>query len=312
MIPVHLFAEILTYGWLTTAGGLLMLGGLGLFATLLYAALRDTRSAYIEQGERFSRCRLTGRELVGRLLAHVGLSSDAVEEGAKIDHYDQLRRRVKLRTESSRSSSVAALAIAAHEVGHAEQFAKGYWAARASRYLLVLFVFGAAVLFVYPFAVTIAGAGEVNLASLVASGALVAVLRMPITISLERDANRRGERLLNETGLAHETEHEGIARLWRAGIRVHVLCSMALVLLIGGGAAIMWLVEDRLGTPALADVQVGVGSELEPGEPLPQMQTIADGEGYVYPLAFVVAVATVWWAFSGKKREAPSLQGNGQ
>ena len=75
---------------------------------------------------------------------------------------------MKLRTESSVSSSVAALAIAAHEVGHAEQFAKGYWAARATRCLLVLLVLGGGVLFVYPFAAIIAGTGEVNLTRLVA------------------------------------------------------------------------------------------------------------------------------------------------
>ena len=78
------------------------------------------------------------------------------------------RHRVKLRTESSVSSTVAALAIAAHEVGHAEQFATGYWAARATQCLLILLVLGGGVLFVYPFAAVIGGTGEVNLTLLVA------------------------------------------------------------------------------------------------------------------------------------------------
>lgn len=178
----------------------------------------------------------------------VDCSPDCIEEGARIDHDDQLHGRLRLRTQSCISSSVGALAIAAHEVGHAEQFANGYWAGRATRYLLVLFVLGAAVLFVYPFATTIAGAGEVNLTSLLALFAAVAVLRLPLTFALELDATRRGMRLLGETRLADETELAGIARMLRAGYRVHVVLSLAIVLLIGAGVAAMWLVENGLGS----------------------------------------------------------------
>ena len=124
-------------------------------------------------------CRLTGREVAGRLLERIGLTFVAVDDGAPLDHYDHLRRRVKLRTESSVSSSVAALAIAAHEVGHAEQFATGYWAARATRGLVVLLVFGEAVLLVYPFASTIAGASAVNLTWGTSLIALFALVRAP-------------------------------------------------------------------------------------------------------------------------------------
>src|SRR5262245_36222583 len=137
--------------WLTLVSQLLLLGSAVIFAAMLYAAVRSLRSIYYQQGRRFSRCRLTGREVVGRLLDHLGLPSNCIDDGAVIDHYDYLRQRVKLRTESSVSSSVAALAIAAHEVGHAEQFAKGYWAAYATRALRWLLILGATVLFIYPF-----------------------------------------------------------------------------------------------------------------------------------------------------------------
>src|SRR5688572_363941 len=104
MISTSLLADFTTPSPLALVSGLLILGGLALLGTMLYAAIRAMRSAYIQQGRRFSRCRLTGREAVGRFLAHVGLPPETIEEGAKIDHYDQLRRRVKLRTESSVSS----------------------------------------------------------------------------------------------------------------------------------------------------------------------------------------------------------------
>jgi Zn-dependent membrane protease YugP len=320
MISASLFDALSTHGRLILVGGLLILVGLALFAAMFYVVVRRLRIAYVEQARKFSRCRLSGREVVGRLLEHVGLSSVGIDDGAKIDHYDQLRRRVKLRTESSVASSVAALAIAAHEVGHAEQFAKGYWAARAAVCLLVLLVIGAAVVFVYPFATTIAAAGTVNLTGLVALGLLLAVLRLPVTIALERDATQRGLRLLNETKLAHETELPGITHFLRAGFRTHIVFGLGLILVVGAGIPTMWLVESGLSAPALTSVQVApVGElergelepgelergELERGEPLPPMQVIGLSD-FSYPIAvLMVAIAALWWAFSGGAKKAP-------
>jgi len=304
MISNNLLANLSPHGRLTLLCGLLILGGLALLAAMLYVATRALRIAYTQQEQITSRCRLTGREAVGRLLEHLGLAFVCIDDGAKIDHYDQLRRRVRLRTESSVSSSVAALAIAAHEVGHAEQFAKGYWAARATRCLLVLLVFGAAVLLVYPFATTILYSGEVNLTRLLALGALVALVRMPVALALELDANRRAKRLLDETRLAYETEREGIAHFLRAAFLTHVVLSLAIVLLIGTGVAVMWLVESALSAPALTGMEVDLDSTLEPIERLPRTHAINPADIYAYPIAaFTLAVATVWWAFSGRTRK---------
>jgi uncharacterized protein len=307
MFSTNLLADLSTQGPLALVCGMLVLGGLALLATMLYVVTAALRRVHAQQAHTSSRCRLTGREAVGRLLAHLGLPAVCVEVGAKLDHYDQLRRRVLLRTESSNSSSVAALAIAAHEVGHAEQFAKGYWAARAARGLLVLLVLVAAVVFVYPFATTIAGTGEVNLTGMLAAFALMALLRLPVSLALEMDATRRGKRLLNETLLADESEREGIAHMLRAGFRAHVVYSVALVVMIGAGVATMWLVENGLSTPAPSGVQIAQENAFETGGPLPQADAINGSEGYALPLvALTVSIITVFWAFSGRARKAPA------
>jgi Zn-dependent membrane protease YugP/Flp pilus assembly protein TadD len=291
--------------WLTVSSQLLIVGSAVLFAALFYLATRRLRAVYAQEGRRFSRCRLTGREAVGRLLEHLGLPSDQIEDGAAIDHYDNVRRRVKLRTESSVSSSVAALAIAAHEVGHAEQFATGYWAARGMNGLRVLLIISAVVLLVYPFSAIIAGSGDVNLTRLIALIAIVPILRLPITAVLEHDATKRAKRLLNETGLAHATEQEGIAKLLRAAFFTHLALGTGLILLIGACAATMWLVESALDTPAMSITQVAVLNETQPSGP-PPIEVIHFGELDLLPLtALAIAVATVWWAFSGGKRKVP-------
>jgi Zn-dependent membrane protease YugP len=231
-------------GELVPFGEMLIFGSLAVYGAMLHVAYRHLCFAYVQQGRRFSCCQLTGRETVARLLEHLGLPSDQIEDGAQVDHYDAWRNRVMLRNESSVSSSVAALAIAAHEVGHAEQFATGYWAARATRCLLILLVLGCGVLFVYPFAAVIAGTGEVNLTRLAAFLAIFPVMRLPVAISLERDANRRAKRLLSEARLSDVSEEEGIDDLLRAALRMHLAISVGLVLLVGACVAAMWLVEN--------------------------------------------------------------------
>jgi Zn-dependent membrane protease YugP/Flp pilus assembly protein TadD len=287
-------------------GGLVILGSLLLFAAMLYAAVRELRSAYVQQGRRFSRCRLTGRVVAGRLLEHLGLPPERIDDGAKMDHYDMWRRRVRLRTESSVSSSVAALAIAAHEVGHAEQFSKGYWAARATRLLLILLVIGAVPLLAYPFAVNLAGGSDANLTGLVALGAIAAVLRLPFTIALELDATRRAKRLLAETSLADASEQAGIARLLRAGFLTHVALGVGLVVLISACTATMWVVESGCDARAITSVRVAAREEVGrnaarlPQPAIAPEQPVAE---YAYPTAAIgVSVVLVWWAFRGRPR----------
>jgi Zn-dependent membrane protease YugP len=244
------------------------------------------------------------------LLEHLGLPSDRIDDGAKIDHYDIWRRRVRLRTESSVSSSVAALAIAAHEVGHAAQFATGYWAARATRCLLVLLLLGGAVLFVYPFVVIIAGDGEVNLTRLTAGLVIFPMLRLPLTLALERDASRRAVQLLHETRLADASEHAGIDGLLAACFRTHLAFSVGLVFLVSACVGAMSLVENSLDRPLPHNLLVALSDEFDPSGPQSPLIPIGLDESVMgNPLtlgmiAFSLGVA--WWAMRGPTKKSPA------
>jgi Zn-dependent membrane protease YugP len=67
----------------------------------------------------------TGAELARHLLDEAGLQAVAVEETDKGDHYDPEARTVRLLPQHHGGRSVAAVAIAAHEVSHAVQHARG-------------------------------------------------------------------------------------------------------------------------------------------------------------------------------------------
>jgi len=68
----------------------------------------------------------TGGEFARHLLDRLGLQHVKVEETAQGDHYDPEIKAVRLLPAHLRGRSLAAVVIAAHEVGHAMQDATGY------------------------------------------------------------------------------------------------------------------------------------------------------------------------------------------
>jgi len=70
----------------------------------------------------------TGAEIAKILLEHNGLPDVKIEavQGKLSDHYDPRSNTVRLSTDNYRGRSLSAVAIAAHEVGHAIQHGTGY------------------------------------------------------------------------------------------------------------------------------------------------------------------------------------------
>jgi Zn-dependent membrane protease YugP len=82
---------------------------------------------------RFSEIRtsrgVSGREVAQSILSENGLSNVSIEmvEGELSDHYDPTARVVRLSQNVYSGNSIASVAVAAHECGHAIQHAKGYY-----------------------------------------------------------------------------------------------------------------------------------------------------------------------------------------
>lgn len=71
---------------------------------------------------------LTGADISRRMLAAHGIDDVTVDciPGSLTDHYDPTKKLINLSETVYGSSSIAALAVAAHETGHAIQHATGY------------------------------------------------------------------------------------------------------------------------------------------------------------------------------------------
>ena len=82
---------------------------------------------------RYSRLRtqrgLTGAQVAAGILADAGLPDVEIEVvGRRLsDHYDPRTGKLRLSSDVAYSDSVAALGVAAHEVGHAIQHSRGYF-----------------------------------------------------------------------------------------------------------------------------------------------------------------------------------------
>ena len=85
-------------------------------------------STYSRYGKVRSRCGMSGSQIARQILDDNGLYDVRVEQvsGNLTDHYDPRARVVRLSQGVYGSDSIAALGVAAHETGHADQHATRY------------------------------------------------------------------------------------------------------------------------------------------------------------------------------------------
>lgn len=100
--------------------------GIGLILSL-WASSR-VKSTFRKWSEVRSRSGFTGAEVARAILQSHGIDDVTVEPvaGKLTDHYDPRSKTLRLSEPVYRSNSVAALGVAAHEVGHAIQHAQKY------------------------------------------------------------------------------------------------------------------------------------------------------------------------------------------
>ena len=87
---------------------------------------------------------LTGERVARRILDANGLTNVRIERvrGSMTDHFDPRTNPVRLSETVYDVSSVAAVGVAAHEVGHAIQYAKGYFPIKIRSAIIPVTKFG--------------------------------------------------------------------------------------------------------------------------------------------------------------------------
>jgi Zn-dependent membrane protease YugP len=165
-------------------------------------------SSYSKWSRVAARSRLTGAQAATRLISSGGLYDVRVQpiQGNLSDHYDPRSKVLSLSPGVYQGNSVAALAIAAHELGHAMQDQEGYMPLKLRAALVPAVNIGSYlgwILIIIGFALQ-----RTNLAwlgVLVFSGGLVFALA---TLPVELNASARARQLLTNSGLIAGTDEE--------------------------------------------------------------------------------------------------------
>jgi len=141
---------------------------------------------YRVPAERYAK---TGGQLARELLDELLLSEVATEVTRSGDHYDPIKKAVRLSESNFNGRSLTALTVAAHEVGHAIQHADGFrpllWRTRLVNWVSPIERAGAALLMLAPFMAALTRAPAVGLFTLLggmltlASGIVVHLLTLP-------------------------------------------------------------------------------------------------------------------------------------
>lgn len=201
-------------------------------ALAIWAQMR-VKSAFKKYSNIRSSQGISGAKAAEFLLQHNGITDVKVEsvDGTLSDHYDPRTKKVKLSTENYKGTSLAALAVSAHEVGHAIQHNTGYFPLQIRHSILPVTNLGSwaafplffiGFFFQYPILMDL---GIIFFAGV--------VLFHFVTLPVEFNASTRALSILESQGLLINTEITGAKKVLNAAALTYVAATaVALIHLI--------------------------------------------------------------------------------
>ena len=175
---------------------------------------------------------MTGYDTAVRLMSRRGVHGISVNrvDGKLTDHYHPTKKQVNLSMSSYGSTSVAAVAVAAHEVGHVMQKKSGYVPYRIRNALVPVTNIGArlalplvivGVLLDLFLTVTDVPVGQWLVYIGIALYGL-STLFMLVTLPVEYNASRRAKKMLIEDGILTQEELPGASKVLSAAALTYV------------------------------------------------------------------------------------------
>lgn len=165
---------------------------------------------------------LSGQEVARKILDANGLEDIYVVQvsGELTDHYDPSRNVIRLSNHVFQDDSIASLAVAAHECGHAIQRKEGYLFYRLRSALVpvvnLVSYFGYFVIVISAFA----GITAYLLLGMVML--LSTLIFQLVTLPVEIDASKRGMKEIEKLNLAKQEEMPNVANMLKAAAMTYV------------------------------------------------------------------------------------------
>jgi len=165
---------------------------------------------------------LSGCEVARKILDNSGLDKVHVVEvkGELTDHYDPKQKVVRLSTNIFHGTSVASVAVAAHECGHAIQDKDNYSFMRIRAMLVPMVNFINKFGYIATIIGLIAGIFDILIVGIVML--LATLLFQVVTLPVEFDASNRAKVIISELNLASDSEQEGVSKMLSAAAFTYV------------------------------------------------------------------------------------------
>ncbi len=166
--------------------------------------------------------KMTGFDVARMILDKNGLNNMYVVEtkGNLTDHYDPKRKTIKLSSEVFHGSSIAAMSVAAHEVGHALQDKDGYFFMRVRSFIFPIVNLGTKFAYVVLIIGLIA-----NMMDLIWTGILLVglgLLFQLVTLPVEFDASKRALKELENNIVVPSADIKGTKSMLTAAAMTYV------------------------------------------------------------------------------------------
>ena len=201
------------------------------------------KSAYSKWSQVRARSGLTGAQAAQRLISAGGLYGVQIQAiaGEMTDNYDPRTKVLNLSQGVANTASVAAVAIAAHELGHAMQDAQEYFPLRLRAALVPAVNIGSSLGWILIMIGLFIGWTQIAWLGVIvfSAGAVFALATLPV----ELDASARAKRMLLDSGIITDDDERGgvnsvlnaAALTYVAALVTAVMQLLYYVSLVGGG-----------------------------------------------------------------------------
>ncbi len=165
---------------------------------------------------------MTGAEAAAAVLRYHGVTDVGVTmtRGTLTDHYDPRNNTIYLSESVYHSPSIAAVGVAAHEAGHAVQYAEGYGPIRVRSMILPICNFGSRFAFIALMLGLVLYSQRLLLAGIVLFS--LAALFQVITLPVEFNASRRALATIEDGGFLTQEEYRGAKQVLSAAALTYV------------------------------------------------------------------------------------------
>ena len=209
-------------------------------------ASSSVNSTFKRYSKVFSSRRITGAQAAQRVLSHNGVSGVRIERvsGNLTDHYDPRTNVIRLSDSVYNSTSVAAIGVAAHEAGHAVQYARHYAPIHFRAAIIPITNIGSKLampLILLGVVLNFLGGISTGLIYLGIAAFALSLLFQVVTLPVEFNASRRAMRAIADAELLTSEEQRGARKTLTAAAMTYVAATavalsqlLRLLVLFGG------------------------------------------------------------------------------